>query len=366
MNFRFTLKLAPSPSALETLAVGIFVYPYPVSKTVKLTICPRLLTPIWNDPPSPSSKVTVSPSVYPIPVSIMSTLSIVATASLFPVPLVPPVPSPSPPDVVVVSLPVVVPPSSKTFPPPELVPPPPVVSSAVFPPSPSPPVPSPPVPSSSSSSGGFTPGIESGGVPWVAIKVIDCVVVWIIEPLFCDAIPLSFSAVRVYVRETPDPSDGKFRLFGITVVIAPLSGKESFVSAPDSETVSAFCVSQLSKTSSPVTTFVFDAVKELITGASVFTFSEDSPSWLTVRMKVCSTTWGEEPWFILVAFNVNVFVVWVSFGAKVTSSSITGRVALPTKGKAVYPSICNETSSALTTFQFKVTELLTVNGLGAP
>ena len=166
MNFRFTLKLAPSPSALETLAVGIFVYPYPVSKTVKLTICPRLLTPIWNDPPSPSSKVTVSPSVYPIPVSIISTVSIVATASLFPVPLVPPVPSS--PDVVVVSLPVVVPPSSKTFPPPGLVPPSPVVSSAVFPPSPSPPSvspPSPPIPSSSSASGGFTPGIESGGVP---------------------------------------------------------------------------------------------------------------------------------------------------------------------------------------------------------
>ena len=165
MNFRFTLKLAPSPSALETLAVGIFVYPYPVSKTVKSTICPRLLTPIWNVPPSPSSKVTVSPSVYPIPVSIISTVSIVATASLFPVPLVPPVPSS--PDVVVVSLPVVVPPSSKTFPPPGLVPPSPVVSSAVFPsPSPSPPVPSPSsISSSPSASGGFTPGIESGGVP---------------------------------------------------------------------------------------------------------------------------------------------------------------------------------------------------------
>ena len=70
--------------------------------------------------------------------------------------------------------------------------------------------------------------------------------------------------------------------------------------------------------------------------------------------------------FILVAFNVNIFVVWDSFGAKITSSSITGRVTLPLKGKLVYPSSCNETSSALTTFQFKVTELLTVNGLGAP
>ena len=80
------------------------------------------------------------------------------------------------------------------------------------------------------------------------------------------------------------------RFFGITVVIAPLNGKELFSSAPDNETVSAFSVCHFSKTSSPVTTLVFDAVKELIIGTSVFIFSEDSPSLLTVRIKVCSTT----------------------------------------------------------------------------
>ena len=132
------------------------------------------------------------------------------------------------------------------------------------------------------------------------------------------------------------------------------------------ETVSAFCVSQLNKTSCPGVTFVFDATNESIIGALLLTTSVVSPSWLTVIIRVFSTTCGADAVFILVAFKVNIFVVWGSCGPKLTSLSIIGSVAFPTSGKSVYPTICKETSSALITFQFKVTELLTVNGLGDP